>query len=105
VTSRSDPRTGLSKLARPASSQISVGARALAKKLGHAESGGYRSAFDGLAATTENAQTAVQQIMSSPSRTVFGNRTYDVYDALGRGARFDKQGNFVTFLEAAKATR
>ncbi|WP_437591716.1 SpvB/TcaC N-terminal domain-containing protein [Sorangium sp. So ce1000] len=93
------------QMAHPASSQISVGARALAKKLAHAQSGGYISAFEGIAPTIESAQSVVQQIMSSPSRTVFGKRTYDVYNALGRGARFDMQGNFVTFLEAGRATR
>jgi hypothetical protein len=84
---------------------MSVGARAIAKKLGHAESGGYTSAFEGLAPTTENAQSAIQQILANPSRTVFDKQGYDVYDALGRGARFDMQGNFKGFLEASKATR
>ena len=92
-------------MARPYNSDISVGARELSKKFGHARSGGYRSAFEGVSATTEGAQSAVQQILSNPSRTVFGKKTYDGYDALGRGARFDMKGNFGGFIEASRATR
>jgi hypothetical protein len=103
--SRSTIDSAVADVARPASSQISVGARALAKKLGHAEGGNFTSAFAGLKATTETAQSVVREILTNPARTVFGKATYDVYDAAGRGARFGLEGGFKGFLEAGQATR
>jgi hypothetical protein len=56
--------------ARARSGQITEGARAIAKKLGHAGREGYKSAFDGIAATQENAATLIRDIMSSPVRVM-----------------------------------
>ncbi|MBK8254391.1 MAG: hypothetical protein IPK82_17195 [Polyangiaceae bacterium] len=97
--------SAVASVAAPASPQISVGARALMKKQGHAAAGGYASAFDGLAATTENAQLVVRNILTNPTKTIYGKATYDVYDAAGRGARFALHGSFKGFLELGKATR
>ncbi len=83
----------------------SLGSTALAKKLGHAKSGGYSSAFEGTPTTTAGAQRVLRDILSHPSRTVFGQRSYDVYDATGRGARFSRSGQFIGFLEHQRATR
>lgn len=88
-------------VAEPYNKSISEGARALSKRLG-AESG----PFQGISATTENAQAIVRDILENPTRTVFGSRTYDVYNALGQGARFDVATNrFIGFLDETIATR
>ena len=70
--------------ARLKGSQITEGARAIAKKLGHAGSGGYNSAFEGIAPTPTNAESLIRNIMSSPIRTVFGSKSIDIYNAAGQ---------------------
>lgn len=92
--------------ARARNSQITEGARAIQKKLGHAQSAGSTSAFDGIQPTQENAAKIIQDVMENPQRAVAGDKTVDVYNAAGQGVRFDKNTNqFVGFLEAGKATR
>jgi len=79
----------------------STGGRALTKKLGQ-----NAPAFRGIAPTTENAQGIVDNILSHPVKTVFGDYTYDAYNSLGQGARFDIGTNrFVGFLDRGRATR
>lgn len=83
----------------------SQGARAIAKKLGHAEAGEFSSAFRGLKPTQEAAEGVIQSIMQNPSRTHVG-QAVDVYGTNGMGVRFDgKTGKFITFLEEQLATR
>jgi RHS repeat-associated protein len=89
-----------------ASSQISQGARALAKKAGHAASGGFDSAFNGVAATKQNASALIRDIMSNPSNVVRGGKTVDVYNAAGQGVRFEAGTNkFIGFLEGSLRSR
>lgn len=91
---------------RQYNSNISVGARSLAKKLGHAESGGFESAFKGIEPTSENAQTLVKNILTNPSRVIKGNVTTDIYNSAGQGIRIDNSTHkFLYFIEGTKATR
>jgi RHS repeat-associated protein len=92
--------------AEPYNEQISVGARSLAKKLGHAESGGYESAFRGIKPTTANAQSIVKDILINPARVVKTNVSIDIYNSAGQGVRLNAQTlKFEGFLEGSKATR
>ena len=91
---------------KAASSQISQGARAIAKKAGHAASGGFDSAFNGIPATQQNATALIRDILSNPSAVVKGGMTTDVYNAAGQGVRFQTATHqFVTFLEGGLRTR
>jgi RHS repeat-associated protein len=86
--------------------QISEGARALAKKLGHAESGGYSSAFAGVRPTQANAEAIIRGAMESPAHTFYGDKVIDVYNAAGQGVRFDRETSaFMGFLERSLATQ
>ncbi|MBI5161261.1 MAG: RHS repeat-associated core domain-containing protein, partial [Micrococcales bacterium] len=86
--------------------QIAEGARAIAKKLGHAQSGGYTSAFAGVRPTQANAEAIIRNTLQNPARTFYGDTTIDVYNAAGQGVRFDRATNaFKGFLEAGQATR
>ena len=86
--------------------QTTIGARALDKKIGHALSGGYKSSFGGIAATTENAQVLTRNILGNPSRVASGKVTTDNYNATGQGIRLNNATQkFVGFLEASKASR
>jgi hypothetical protein len=86
--------------------QITEGARALAKKLGHASAGGYRSAFQGTRPTQENAEHLIRSILQSPNRVVIADKGIDVYNRLGQGVRLNRiTKRFITFLEEARATR
>lgn len=67
------------------SGQIQEGARAIAKKLGHAQSGGYTSAFAGVKPTQANAEAIIRSTLQNPARTVHGDRVIDVYNAAGQG--------------------
>lgn len=90
---------------RAASSQMTKGAQAIAKKIGHSSRGGYKSAFEGVAATQENAEELVRGILANPSRVVTGEVTMDIYDPLGRGVRIRvRDPSFVGFLEASRAS-
>ena len=91
---------------RRAVGQLTEGARAIAKKLGHAEGSGCTSAFQGLRPTQQNAETIIGEIMSSPARTFYGDKVIDIYDSCGRGIRIDAATNkFIGFLEEALATQ
>jgi len=86
--------------------QTTEGARAISKKLGHAQSGGYESAFKCIKPTQANADKLIRDIMSNPSSTTYGNRTVDVYNYLGQGVRYDRSTNkFITFIEQSLSTR
>ncbi len=90
--------------ARDAVGQTTQGARALAKKIGHAKGG--VSAFDGIALTQANAEALIKDIMTNPVSTAAGKTTMDFYNAAGQGVRVDKEtGKFIGFLEAGKRTR
>jgi hypothetical protein len=85
---------------RERSAQITEGARAIAKKIGHAQKGGYKTAFEGVEATQNNANLIIREILSNPKRTFTGDRVIDVYDSMGRGVRFERGTNrFIGFLE------
>ncbi len=99
--SRSSIDDAVTSVSRRHNDQISVGARAIDKRLGDNS-----APFQGIEATTANAQAIVTDILESPTHTVFGQRTYDVYNAAGQGARFDVSSNrFITFLDETIATR
>jgi RHS repeat-associated protein len=86
--------------------RITEGARAIAKKLGHAQSGGYSSVFAGLTPTQANAEAIIRSTLERTSRTFYGDRVIDVYNAAGQGVRFDRATNFFRgFLEAGRATQ
>jgi len=90
----------------PASSQIQQGARAIAKKLGHAKSGGFKSAFDGQPVSQASAEQLIRDTLSNPSRVFYGNTVIDVYNVANQGVRFDKAtGTFIGFLEGTLATQ
>jgi hypothetical protein len=92
--------------ARPRSLQIAEGARAIAKKLGHAEKGGYTSAFQGIAPTQANAESLIRSIMSNPERIFYGNKVIDVYNAAGQGVRIEAGSrSFQGFIEGALSTQ
>jgi RHS repeat-associated protein len=91
---------------RAAVGRTTAGARSLGKKLGHGLSQGYTSAFDGIAPTQANAEGLINDILSRPSSTAFGNRSIDAYNAAGQGVRIQaRSGRFVGFLEATLRTR
>ncbi len=99
--SRSSIDDAVTSVSRRHNDQITVGARAIDKRLGDNS-----APFQGIEATTANAQALVTDILESPTHTVFGQRTYDVYNAAGQGARFDVSSNrFITFLDETIATR
>jgi len=82
------------------SPQIQEGARALAKKLGHAAAQGYQSAFEGIKATQANAEILIKNIMSNADTIIKLKNYTDFYNAAGQGVRLEKGTNvFVTFLE------
>jgi CRISPR/Cas system CMR subunit Cmr6 (Cas7 group RAMP superfamily) len=84
--------------------QITEGKRALEKKIGHARAKGYKSAFEGVPFTQENAEKLIRDILVNPKRPFIGDKVIDAYDTLGRGVRFDRiTGNFIGFLEEALA--
>jgi RHS repeat-associated protein len=86
--------------------QITEGARAIAKKLGHAQAGGYSSAFAGVKATQANAEAIIRSTLENPVRTFYGDKVIDVYNAMGQGVRFDRATNaFRGFLEGWRATQ
>jgi RHS repeat-associated protein len=92
--------------ARGRNPQITEGARAIAKKLGHAERSGYTSAFEGVPPTQGNAASLIRNIMSNPSRTFYGDRVIDIYNAAGQGVRIEFGTNrFIGFLEKSIATQ
>ncbi len=96
----------VSSAARPRSSLITEGARAIAKKLGAAGSGGYTSAFQGIAPTQANAESLIRNIMSNPSRAFYGEKVIDVYNAAGQGVRLQAgTGRFMGFLEGGLSTQ
>lgn len=83
-----------------------AGARAIAKKIGHAKSAGYSSAFEGIAPIQINADVIIRQTLQSLSRVFVGEKVIDVYNAAGQGVRFDKVTNeFMGFLEEALAVQ
>lgn len=99
--SRSSIDDAVTSVSRAHNDQISVGARAIDKRLG-----ANSAPFQGIEATTANAQALVTDILENPTRTVFGRQTYDVYNAAGQGARFNVSSNrFITFLDETIATR
>ena len=65
-------------------SKISFGERALVKKLGHAQSQGFESAFNEIKPSTENAQSVIKNILSNPARIVKGEVTTDIYNTAGK---------------------
>ncbi|HBW56516.1 MAG TPA: hypothetical protein DEF27_01435 [Oscillatoriales bacterium UBA8482] len=86
--------------------QTTEGARAIAKKQGHAKSGEYVSAFDGIEATQINAEVLIQNILTHPKRQFMGDKVTDIYNELGQGVRFDKNTYaFIGFLEEFLATQ
>lgn len=85
---------------------MTEGARAIAKKLGHAQSGGHTSAFAGLKPTQANAEAIIRSALENPARTFYGEKVIDVYNAAGQGVRFDRATNlFRGFLEGGLATQ
>jgi hypothetical protein len=95
----------LSSAAR-ARKQTTEGAREIAKKLGHAQSAGYESAFEGIKPTQANAEQLIKDILSNPSKSTYGNKTVDVYNSFRQGVRFDKSTNkFIGFIEQSLSTR
>jgi RHS repeat-associated protein len=86
--------------------QISEGARAIAKKLGHAESEGFPSAFAGVNPTQANAEAIIRGAMANPAHTFYGDKVIDVYNAAGQGVRFDRATSaFKGFLERGISTQ
>jgi hypothetical protein len=86
--------------------QIGEGARAIAKKLGHAQTGGYTSAFAGVKPTQASAEAIIRNTLEDPVRTFYGDAVIDVYNTAGQGVRFDRATNtFNGFLEAGQATQ
>lgn len=86
--------------------QTTQGVKHLAKKLGHAKSKGYESAFSGIKPTQANANKLIRNILSNPSSSTYGNKTIDVYNSLGQGVRFNRAKNqFVGLLERGLLTR
>ena len=91
---------------RSRSSQITEGARAIAKKQGHAAKLGIKSAFDGINATKANANAIILDILQNPAHRFIGDKVIDVYNAVGQGVRFEKEtGFFIGFLEGELQTQ
>lgn len=92
--------------ARLRNSQITEGTRAIEKKLGHAKSGNYTSAFQGIAPTQANAESLIRSIMSNPTVTVYGHTWIDIYNSAGQGVRIGaKNAHFEGFIELQLRTR
>ncbi len=80
--------------------EISEGARAIAKKIGHSQSGGYKSAFEGLEATNENALKIVDSIIKDQSKIITLDKYIDVFNSSGQGMRIARDTyKFIGFLE------
>ena len=89
-----------------ASSQIQKGARALAKKQGHAKAGNYNSAFDGMKPTQDNALELMQGIFNDVVDIAAGKKTTDIYNSAGQGLRYNTEtGEFIGFLEGSLRSR
>jgi RHS repeat-associated protein len=84
----------------PYNDQITSGVRALQKKIGHAEAGGYTSAFKGVTPNQTNVNSLIDDILENPTYTYEGDNVIDVYNSAGQGVRINKADNsFNTFLE------
>ena len=87
---------------RRAIGQTTEGARAIAKKLGHAASQGFESAFNNLPKTQEAAEGAIRSIMSNPAKVQVGEKTIRIIGPDGKGLMIDRATNmFKGFLEGA----
>lgn len=99
--SQSTVDDAVNELSAPFNKNLSVGARAIAKKLGQGA-----PAFQGVAPTDANAAAIAQDILENPTYTTFGGQTYDVYNAAGQGIRLRVSDNsFVGFLDRSAASR
>ena len=79
-------------------SQISNAVRALDKKLGHAASKGFSSAFEGV--NRSDAGSLVRQIMENPARRVTVGNTIRIFNSSGQGVWFNSITNtFIGFVE------
>jgi RHS repeat-associated protein len=63
-------------------------------------------AFQGVARTAQSASELIRDILQNPSRVAPGQKVVDVYNSSGQGVRFNARTlEFITFLDASKATR
>jgi hypothetical protein len=86
--------------------RITEGARALEKKLGHARSGGFTSAFEGIEPSQIAAERLIRGILRAPARIARGARTLDVYKSKAQGIRILIETNeFLGFLELKLLSR
>ena len=78
--SKSSVDEAVQQVGMPYNSRISIGARALSKRLGDRS-----PEFAGLPMTTEQAQSLVRNILENPVRVVFGDKTTMFTTPLARG--------------------
>lgn len=80
--------------------QIQEGARAIHKKIGHAENKNITSAFDGIKHTQENAEALIKNIIDDADAVVIRPKRTMIYNNKGQGVSVEtKTGNFIGFVE------
>jgi len=89
---------------RARSSQITEGARSIAKKQGHAARDGFTSAFDGIQPNQANAEGLIRDIMGDPHLVDLKRNYIEAYNPLGQGIRLTYRNDFVGFMEILKWT-
>jgi len=87
------------------SSQIQEGARAIHKKLGHAEGEAYTSSFNGIKHTQQNAEKLIHEIVEETDVIIIWTNDTKMFTPSGRGICFKtKDAEFVGFMERFKET-
>ncbi len=83
-----------------ASPQIQHGQRAIQKKIGHAQSNNYKSAFENIEFTQSNAEKLIQEIIKEPDVVIIRPYLTKVYNNKGQGISFETQtAKFVGLVE------
>jgi len=83
-----------------ASPQIQEGKRAIQKKVGHAASNNYKSAFENIDFTQENAEKLIHEIIDGADVVIIRPYLTKIYNLKGQGISIETQtGKFVGLVE------
>jgi len=82
------------------SPQIQEGARAIQKKIGHAESVNAKSAFKNIKYSQENAEQLIYDIINNADAVIIRSKRTMIYNSNGQGLSVNtKTGKFIGFVE------
>ncbi len=85
--------------------QIQQGKRAISKKLGHAKSEGFVSAFEGTQINQKSAEKILNDIIKNADAIVIRPKRTKIYLPNGQGLSINtKDGTFIGFVERIKET-